>query len=386
MTREQEQLLALVRLAIHPDEVMPAVLNDTAIDWEKVLDEAQKQTLVGVAYAGVKIWTKSDVAAQIDLMDIDVPLTHWHLLSETIKRDNLRVNHRTAQVCRVFAQEGFRTSVMKGQGNALLYGPELSLLRMSGDIDVWVEGGFKRVYDYVMQIAPTKKVSAKHIEFKVFDDVTIEVHFRPLIMSNPFRDYKLEKILAAQSEACYNHHVQLLTKGKDGKLSYNDATVTTILFNVVHQLAHIHRHLFSVGIGLRHLMDYYYQLENAERTLSQEEKVEVIGYAKSLGFERLAQAMSWILTTQFGLPEQCNLWEPNEKDGRFLLEDIFRTGNFGHADKRLSKGIFRGGFKTFIEVTKHNLLLSRFDRTDWFWGPISRIQSFFWRKRNGYEA
>ena len=165
-----------------------------------------------------------------------------------------------------------------------------------------------------------------------------------------------------------------------------DAVVTTTAFNLVHQLSHIHRHLFAVGVGLRHVMDYYFQLVHAEKALSREEKDEVIRLVRSIGLERLARALTWILVEHFGLPRTCQLWKPDEDDGEFLLEDILKTGNFGHGDEILSKADKKNDAKSVTYVLRRNWAMSRFDRTDWFWGPVSRLYYSFWRSKKGFTA
>ena len=386
MNISQKQLLDLVKLAIHPEIEIPESLKVGTIDWKEVLDEAMKQSLMGVAFVGFKVWSASDYVKKSGATIDRRLLTQWAGFCEKIREDNLLLNLRTSQVCRNFAKDGFRVSVMKGQGNALLYGENLSLMRSSGDIDVWVEGGFEKVNDYVQKIAPTTHISEKDIVFDVFSDTEVEVHYRPYIMRNPFRDRRLQKFFASQAEACFTNKVQLLAKHKEGEKSMMDAFVTTTSFNLVHQLAHIHRHLFAVGMGLRHVMDYYYQLVHAEKALSREEKDGVIHVVKSIGLERLAKALTWILVEHFGLPMSCILWEPNKEDGESLLEDILRTGNFGIGEKHLHSGIQSGGFKSLIGVLKHNWAMSRFDRTDWLWGPIYRIYYFIWRKLRGFSS
>lgn len=382
----QEQLLALVRLAIHPEEDIPKVLRVDTIDWKEILDEAMKQSLMGVAFVGFKIWSASEYVKNSGATIEKRLLTQWAGICEKIREDNLLLNKRTAQVCKNFAKDGFRTSVMKGQGNALLYGEKLSLMRSPGDIDVWVEGGFEKVNDYVQKIAPTTHVSEKDIIFNVFSDTEVEVHYRPYIMRDPFRNRRLQKFFASQAEACFTNKVPLMTINKDHEKTFVDAIVTTNSFNLVHQLAHIHRHLFAVGMGLRHVMDYYFQLVHAEKALSREEKDEVIRVVKSIGLERLACALIWILDVHFGLPNNCQLWEPNKDDGDLLLEDILKTGNFGHGVEHLRIGIQSGGLKSYIEVMKHNWSLSRFDQTDYFWGSVYRIYYFFWRKLKGFSS
>ena len=380
----QEQLLGLAYLAIHPEGQIPKAL-ESAIVWKDVKEEAEKQSLAGVAFVGFKHWISSS-----DAIENGSPITKklfadWYAMCESIRIDNLRLNKRTAQVCRNFAKDGLRVSVMKGQGNALLYGEELSLMRTSGDIDVWVEGGFRKVYDYVMKKVPTKHISDKDMSFEVFSDTEVEVHYRPLVMRNPFRNRRLQTFFASQAEACFGNRVQVPILGNNGEDTMGDAIITTTSFNLVHQLAHIHRHLFAVGMGLRHVMDYYFQLAYAEKALSQEEKDEVVRVVKSIGLERLARALTWILSEYLGLPQSCQLWKPCKEDGAFLLEDILRTGNFGHGDESLLVGIKAGGIRSLFNVLKHNLALSRFDRTDWFWGPLYRIYFFFCRLLKGFS-
>ena len=386
MNRAQEQLLELTKLAINSKVEFVLTQNTPTIDWKAVLNEAIKQSLVGIAFVGFKVWRVSASVKESGSTIDKSLLTQWVGFCEKIREENLLLNKRTAQVCSNFAKDGFRTSVMKGQGNAFLYGPELSLLRAPGDIDVWVEGGFEKVNDYVQKIAPTTHVSEKDIIFNVFSDTEVEVPYRPDIMRNPFRNRRLQKFFASQAEACFTNKVQLLAINKDGEETMADAFVTTTSFNLVHQLAHIQRHLFAVGMGLRHLMDYCFQLIQAEKILSRDEKDEVIRVVKTIGLDRLACALTWILAEHFGLPKKCQLWEPNKKDGEFLLEDILRTGNFGNGDENLRNGIRSGGFKSLIDVLKHNWAMSRFDHTDWFWGPLYRVYYYFWRKRRGYSA
>ena len=386
MTIDQEQLVALVKIAIHPRDELPKVLLAHNINWINILEEAKKQSLMGVAFVGFKIWSASDYAKKSGATIDKRLLMQWVGVCEKIREDNLLLNKRTAQVCSNFAKDGFRSSVMKGQGNALLYGENLMLMRSSGDIDVWIDGGFEKVYGYVQKIAPTTHISEKEIVFDVFSDTEVEVHYRPYIMRNPFRNQRLQQFFATQAEACFTNKVQLLTTNNEGEEAFVDAFITTTIFNLVHQLAHIHRHLFAVGMGLRHIMDYYFQMVHAEICLSRDEKEEVICVVKSIGLERLASALTWILVEHFGLPKTCQLWEPNKKDGEFLLEDILRTGNFGHGDEILSKSDKKKDAKSITYVLRRNWAMSRFDRTDWFWGPVSRLYYSFWRKRKGFTA
>ena len=338
MTNSQLQLLALVKLAIHPHDEIEDVLSNCAIDWNEVFEESIKQSMAGIAFAGLK---NMNASMTVSVKSVDRQLlTKWFGVVEKNKQDNLLLNKRTSQVCQNFNKDGFRVSVMKGQGNALLYGKELSLLRSSGDIDVWVEGGFKKVYAYVQKVSPTRTINEQEIDFNVFSDAVVEVHYRPFI----------------------------------------NGIITTVHFNLVQQMAHIHRHLFTEGVGLRQVMDYYFQLVHAEKTLNQKEKEEVVEIVKAVKLEKLAKALMWILFEYFGLEKKCMLWEVNKEDGEYLLDEIMKTGNFGKMDNRHPDGYKTGGLQSFFYTQKRNLRMFRFDRMDWFWGSLWRIYHFAWRK------
>jgi len=385
MNNSQKQLLDLVKLAIHPEIEIPESLKVDTIDWKEVLEEARKQSLMGVAFVGFKIWSASDYVKKSGATIDKRLLTQWAGTCEKIREDNLLLNKRTAQVCKNFAKEGFRTSVMKGQGNALLYGENLSLMRSPGDIDVWVEGGFEKVYGYVQKVAPTDVVNEKEIQFNVFSDTSVEIHYRPFIIKQPFKNRILQTFLESKAEACYNNHVKLKAKDGNDEDIWVDAVITTIPFNLVQQMAHIKLHLFTGGIGLRQVMDYYYQLVHVESSLLSQEKKEIVEVVKSLGLERLAKALMWILVEFFQLPQVCLLWKPCKKDGEYLLDKFLRTGSFEQDDKSKNRKIQRETFSSFYNIQKQNLKLLRFDRWDWFWGSLWRIYHFAWRKARGFR-
>ena len=374
MLREQEQLLALVRVAIHPEEEIPEVLLADVIQWEKIYEEAKKQSLLGIAFVGYKRWVASEktnkAASPID----DVLIAKWYGMTNKIRQRNLLLNMRSAQIVRNFAIDGFRTSIMKGQGNALLYGPELSLMRSPGDIDVWVEGGFKKVYGYVQKVAPTNEVNELEMPFNVYEDTSIEVHYRPFIIKHPFKNKIFQRFCESQAEACFNNHVMLQTEKKGGEWVSEEAVVTTIPFNLVHQMAHIKLHLFAGGIHLKQVLDYYFLLLCAEKCLRQDEKEAVLKVMKETELERLAQAMTWILSEYFKLPSVCWLWESNREDGEYLLDSIVEPGI--NKDGKVKTETF----SSFYKIQKKNLKLLRFDRTDWFWGSLWRIYHFGWKR------
>lgn len=88
-------------------------------------------------------------------------------------------------------------------------------------------------------------------------------------------------------------------------------------------------YLIEEGIGIRHLIDYFYITKSfpiADRDI-------VVGLWKRFGLYRLATAVMWVLKDICCMDEQLLLCEPNEKEGRFLFDEMMRGGNFGHDGK-----------------------------------------------------
>ena len=65
-------------------------------------------------------------------------LLRWMAESQMLEKANVRLNDAAIQVSEWFRKKGFRTCILKGQGNALMYPNPNS--RTPGDIDIWVEG------------------------------------------------------------------------------------------------------------------------------------------------------------------------------------------------------------------------------------------------------
>ena len=130
---------------------------------------------------------------------------------------------------------------------------------------------------------------------------------------------------------------------------------------------------------MRQLMDYYFVLLN-----SKEDSGEMMRIVRSLGMESFASALMWIMCNIFRLDEEKLLCKPDERNGRFLFEEVVKSGNFGRNDKELKekkKEVYGHFWLFFIR----NLRYWRFDKWDWICGPIWRVYYKFWKKKRGFE-
>lgn len=76
----------------------------------------------------------------------------WLGVAVSIQKKNELLNKRCTELQDLLMNEGFKTSILKGQGVATLYraveNADLCSLRQSGDIDIYVEGGMKQSLQY----------------------------------------------------------------------------------------------------------------------------------------------------------------------------------------------------------------------------------------------
>lgn len=302
------------------------------VEWHDLYKMCQKQSVVGVAFDALECLNEQRQKPPLDL------LYQWIGDAEQIKQQNLRVNRRCVEISRMFTEAGFKTCILKGQGNARMYANPLA--RTSGDIDVWlmvlgqakrqsrVQGeGFRvketrqRIDEFVHSRFPEIKGGRMHIEFPVFDDVAVEVHYIPRYMYAPWHDRRLQTFFREKAEGQFCNQVTL--EGVEGTCA-----VPTVEFNLVQQLSHMMSHVMGEGIGLRQFIDYYYVLKTVHGS-----RFMVQGWddeLREMGLLKFAQGVMWIEKELLGLEDEYLIVEPSERIGHAIQQTIEEGGNFGH--------------------------------------------------------
>ena len=240
VSKQHQIFFDFLRFCIGSESEIPSSLKEA--DWKELYRIAQKQCLVGVLFDGIKKLPTEHVGMKKEL------LLQWMAESQMLEKANVRLNDAAIQVSEWFRKKGFRTSILKGQGNALMY-PN-GLHRTPGDIDIWVEGGDKRVISFVRSISPHEKACYHHIEFPSYKGVEVEVHYRPSFLLCFWHNRKLQEYYERVKKEQFSHRVML---GEQGEIA-----IPTVEFNLIFQLTHIYAHLMNEGIGLRQLLDYYF--------------------------------------------------------------------------------------------------------------------------------
>ena len=243
LSQQQRIFFEFLRFCIGTVQEAPSSLKGA--DWRVLYAMARKQCLVGVLFDGIKR-LPADVGMDKGL------LFQWMAQNQTLRKANARLDKAAVEVVEWFGRKGFRTCVLKGQGNALLYPPGME--RTPGDIDLWVDGGDRKVVSFVRSLSPDEKVCYHHIGFPEYNGVEVEVHFRPSFLFCFRHNRRLQGYYERVMDEQFAHRVKL---GEQGEVAVPKAE-----FNLIFQLTHIFTHLMNEGIGLRQLLDYFFLLKN----------------------------------------------------------------------------------------------------------------------------
>lgn len=349
-----------LRISIGTQKTFSYFPNDE--EWTALFYLSVKQSLSGVMFCGFEKTLKKDIPKKPSV------LFEWIGAQQRIVSQNALQNIRAKQLYELFREGGFRSCVLKGQGTATYYDkPEL---RQSGDIDLWVEGDRDEIVKYVQSKGiHVASVDIKDSVMNFFNDVVVEVHFTPNCMYNPSTDRMLQSFFHQQANRQFSSY--------DVKMGFAH---TTIEFDLVFSLVHIYRHVFSEGIGLRQLVDYYFILKHSN------------GEQRALAFERIcdfgmksfAGGIMYILKEKLGMNRTNVLCDVNEEHGEFLLKEILIGGNFGHYDTRYSLAENNKKFKRGVTMLKRNLHFVRLYPSEVLWSPMWKFWHWCWRKQKGY--
>lgn len=383
-------LFELLQVAIGNRKAFTSRLTDE--EWESLYSECEKQALLGIAFAGVERLPKE----QYPPFDV---LAEWVHDAQVAKDRNEKLSRECVDVCDLLAKNGISSCVIKGQSNIINYPEHLKEHRTCGDIDLWclprnndrIHKGIANIVEYARRYRlehnqpdiPWHRVLYYHVEINLDSGTEVELHYRPSYLNCFWRNIRLQNWFEN------NRQFESL-KSPEG------FPIPTNSFNAIYQLLHIYKHLFEEGIGLRQILDYYMvlsrlgdeRLEVRDKSLEvRDERLEVreecLKQIERLGMKKFASAMMYVLQTVFAMPDEYLICKPNEREGRFLLNEIIQAGNFGKYDERIKRvegSYLKVQCNHAFEKWKHNLRLITHYPEEVLWEPVFRLYHFVWRK------
>ena len=303
-------IFELIRMSLGTQEELSEAPSED--QWALLFNESQRQSVTGILAAGIEKLPKEQQPPK----DI---LLHWVGLVHLIEQQSKLNENRTRELTTIFDNHGCNTIILKGIGVAQYYPRPYH--RQSGDIDIWVDGDRDEVMRWLRSEYVVHKPVWHNVTVDFFSDIPVEVHFHPSWSWNPFYNNKLQK---------YSESQKAYLGGIGGSYGYN---VPSIGFQAITCLSHTYRHLIAEGIGLRHIIDYFFIMKAFQAQASSDLRSDVLLTINATGMMKFLGAMMWVLQEVCGMPSGYALCEPNEKEGRFLLDEIMRGGNFGHHRK-----------------------------------------------------
>lgn len=243
----------------------------------------------------------------------------WMGIAMRMSQKRLVENQTVKSVCTIVREKGFRCCVLKGVSMARYY-PE-PWRRQMGDIDLWIDADDDSIIRSVRTFSPNSNPVYHNIQCIFPEMGSVELHYRPTWLYNPIHNKRLQQFYNSCREECFNKNVD--------KIYF-----PTLRFDRVFILMHIYRHLFSGGIGLRQMLDYYYVLRQG---MTPEDREATLDIFASLRMKRFVGATMYVLQEMFGLEEAYLLTQPDSRRGRLLLEEILSSSNFGKINSSMQK-------------------------------------------------
>lgn len=343
-----KQFLELIQVAIGTRQELSS--TPTQAEWEAMYRMSQKQAMVGIAFSGIERLPIN----QRPVIDLTYP---WSEEVKAIEASNQQVQKRASQLLRHLDHDGFHTLILKGISYSQYYPESLRNRRTPGDIDVLMwpkegerkdkgkkEGDQEKVIQYCLNLLPNQHVCYIHVDFPVFSDISVEAHFRPSFLCNPFQNRKLQQWFEAQKAS-------LLT---------SDPTQ----FHIICCELHLFKHLFETGFGMRQLLDYYFLLKQANA-------VPELPFLSSTFHKALIELVNYLFS-----PTNRESSQQTERD--FLLNEVMMGGNFGQHDPRIHSTHSSAAYAW--EKLKHNFRLIKHYPSEVLWEPLFRIYHHFWRQ------
>ncbi len=300
--------------------------------------------------------------------------------------------------------------------------------------------GINAVIEYVrmqfrlQSIDANPKACYHHIEAPSMDGTEVEVHYRPAFLRSPLRNWRMQR--------WFEHHADECMKNKT-HLGFSMMTSSVnVVYQMCHLYTHIFeggiglRQLMDYYFALRVWHNDVMERKDLQSQGMWSEglgtpvmsKDEVMAVLRSFGMKKFASAVMYVLHKVFeneecrmkneecseadDMGEQqlfthckfkeefiklkqvssigqqlkenivCEPWmicEPNEREGRKLLEEIMKGGNFGQYDERGKEFKNGGMIKHGLWKLKRVMRLVRSYPEEAMWEPMFRVYHLIWR-------
>lgn len=362
----QEAFFELVRAGLWPNDNHNHNDNHVLfkdVDWGKVYQLAEEQSVMGLVTAGIEANTN-----RTDATNINIP-QEWVLqfIGSTlqIEQQNKDLNAFVAKLMEKLRKEDVYAILVKGQGIAQCY--EKPLWRASGDVDLLLSldnyEKAKKVLIPQAEDVESEYKSLKHQGMTMQGGFVVELHGTLHSRLSRRVDRVVDK---AQKSVFYGGEVRSWMNGNTSVFLPSPDN------DVIFVFTHILHHFFIEGVGLRQICDWCRLLWTYREKLDKkllEQRLKKAGIISEwMAFAALA--VDWL-----GMPvDAMPLYSSDKKWSRKaekIMSFVLESGNFGHSREAATGKLHSVWLKT-KDFARHSLVF-----------PWDSIKFFFHFVGNG---
>lgn len=309
--------LELVRAGLWEDSVKFTGVRlkvTEGLDWEKVYQLAEEQSVMGVVLAGIEL---SNVKPPQEL------LLQWIGEVQILEQQNKAMNQFVAELIERLRNADIYTLLVKGQGIAQCY--ERPLWRACGDVDLLLsDSNYERAKVFLPPVAdhvdPEDK-ELKHLGMTI-DSWVVELHGTLRTQISSRINNGVDDV---QNDLFYHGNVRSWLDGGTQVFLPDANNDAVIIFT------HFIHHFFIGGVGIRQICDWCRLLWTYKDSLNHgllEERIRKMGLMSEW------EAFGAFAVEYLGMPvEAMPFYDSSVKWKRKaerLLSFILKVGNMGH--------------------------------------------------------
>ena len=284
------------------------------VDWEKVYQLAEEQSVVGLVLAGIE---HSYVKPPQDL------LLQWIGEVQIIEQQNKAMNEFVASLIEKLRKNDVYAILVKGQGIAQCY--EQPLWRASGDVDLLLsEENYQRAKKILIPLADDVEQeykSFKHIGMTLNEEYVVELHGTLHSRLSKRIDRGVDE---AQDDVFCGGNARSWINGK------TQVFLPGIDSDVIFVFTHILHHFYIEGIGLRQICDWCRLLWTYKDSLNHgllESRIRKMGLMSEW------RAFVALAVDYLGMPKEAMPLYSNDKKwskkAEKIMAFVLEVGNFG---------------------------------------------------------
>ena len=313
----QEVFFALLRAGLWGDQrpVSGSKFQvPSEVDWEKVYQLAQEQSVPGLVLAGLE---------HSDVKPPKVLLLQWIGEVQVIEQRNKKMNAFVAELINKLRCADIYALLVKGQGIAQCY--EKPLWRSSGDVDLLLcEDNYEKAKSFLLPFATSYDVEekyGKHIGLTL-DGWSVELHgTQHSELSN-----RIDRVIdEVQNDVFCGGNVR--SWDNSGTIVFLPAPDNDVIFIFTHFI----KHYFKEGVGLRQVCDWCRLLHTYKDSLNQgllEKRIKKVSLMSEWkAFAALAVDYLGMPIDAMPLYSEEAKWKRKAKN---ICDYILEVGNFGH--------------------------------------------------------